>query len=157
MRGQTTVEYLALVAVVAGLLALGGLGVSRVVARAASASASGDRLAFVERQIDAPLADFLRARATADPRFDWSTDGCSAPVVGSRGLTFDFRDACLRHDFGYRNLKALGRFDAARKLRADERFLDDMRASCARRRHALVRARCRDWALLFFLAVRRFG
>ena len=155
MRGQSTVEYLALIGVIAALLAVGGFGVSRVVARAASAS--DDRLTFVEREIAAPLADFLRDRAAADPRFDWSTDGCSAPVVGSRGLTFDFREACLRHDFGYRNLKALGHFDEAHKLRVDEQFLDDMRASCARRRHRLTRARCRDWALLFYLAVRRFG
>jgi hypothetical protein len=155
VRGQTTVEYLAVVAVVAALLAVGGVGVSKVVARAASAS--GERLAFVEQQIEAPLDDFLRARAEGDPRFDWSTDGCSAPVVGSRGLTFDFYEACLRHDFGYRNLEALGRFDAARRLRVDERFLDDMRASCARRRPGLVRSRCRDWALLFYVAVRRFG
>lgn len=155
MRGQSTVEYLALVGVVAALLAVGGLGVSKVVARAASAH--DDRLAFVEHEIAAPLAVFLRDRGAADPRFDWSTDGCSAPVVGSRGVTFDFYDACLRHDFGYRNLKALGAFDDARKLRVDQQFLDDMRASCGRRSHRVVRARCRDWALLFYLGVRRFG
>ena len=40
-----------------------------------------------------------------DARLDWTTDGCSAPVVGSTGRSFDFTDACRRHDFAYRNFQ----------------------------------------------------
>ena len=39
-----------------------------------------------------------------DVRLDWSSDGCSAPVVHSTGRSFDFTNACRRHDFGYRNM-----------------------------------------------------
>ena len=73
----------------------------------AGPSASTD-LTFVSRMAFAvPLATFSAARATADPWFDWSTDGCSAPLIGDTGRSFDFGEACVRHDFGYRNLKLL--------------------------------------------------
>ena len=42
-----------------------------------------------------------------DVRLDWSSDGCSAPVVHSTGRSFDFTNACRRHDFGYRNMSQL--------------------------------------------------
>jgi hypothetical protein len=37
--------------------------------------------------------------------YDYSTDFCS--FGGSKGYTFDFRSACIAHDFGYRNFKRL--------------------------------------------------
>jgi len=43
--------------------------------------------------------------------FDWSTDFCSPPSptpTGPPGI--DFHLACARHDFGYRNFKAMGVF-----------------------------------------------
>ena len=42
--------------------------------------------------------------------FDWSTDYCSASP--DQPLGFDFRLSCWRHDFGYRNYKAVGAFPA---------------------------------------------
>ncbi|MBJ7426381.1 MAG: hypothetical protein JHD22_05530, partial [Ilumatobacteraceae bacterium] len=39
--------------------------------------------------------------------FDQSSDLCSAPVIGSTGRSFDFTQACERHDFAYRNYKLL--------------------------------------------------
>lgn len=111
----------------------------------------------VDRYIDAPLEEFLEYRDSAgrDERLDWSTDECSAPVVGSTGISFDFTNACLRHDFGYRNTKALGLFDQ-RKAEIDNRFLADMKDHCATR-SVFLQSSCYRWAYTFYHAVRRFG
>ena len=54
------------------------------------------------------------ARANPGPwaayAFDWSTDYCSSSPDNPLG--FDFRLPCWRHDFGYRNYKAVGLFPA---------------------------------------------
>jgi hypothetical protein len=42
--------------------------------------------------------------------FDWSTDYCSQSP--DKPLGFDFKLSCHRHDFGYRNFKALNVFRA---------------------------------------------
>ncbi len=74
------------------------------------------------------------------PWLDWSTDGCSAPLLGAG--PFDFTVACARHDLAWRNLRRLsvhfGRpaWNAANKLEADRRFHADLRTRCAR--HPLV-------------------
>jgi hypothetical protein len=156
-RGQSSVEYVVVVAAVVAAAAAGSSAVGGLPARLAEAVGGEDRAVVVDRLVDARLETFLAARSSADrdARLDWSTDGCSAPLVGSRGRSFDFHDACLRHDFGYRNHKALGRLDEERRRHVDEVFLADMRASCAARER--LRARCRRWAWLFYAAVRRFG
>ena len=51
--------------------------------------------------------------------FDWSTDLCSNSPDNPLG--FDFRLSCHRHDFGYRNYKAVGQF-SANKSRLDDAF-----------------------------------
>ena len=94
-----------------------------------------------------------------DSKLDWNSDKCSAPVLGSAGKTYDFTDACRRHDFGYRNF---GRIDGGKKWtkalreRVDRRFLTDMRDSCAARKK-IERAACRTWADLYYTAVRQYG
>jgi hypothetical protein len=108
-----------------------------------------------------PLADFARARTTwraTWPWLDWSTDGCSAPLVGDRGRTFDFAWACRRHDFAYRNLRRLGapHWSTAARERADARFFADMRESCATRR-ASQRTTCERWAAIYHGTVRALG
>lgn len=112
-------------------------------------------------EFDTPIAEFVSAAQSVqrDARLDWSSDGCSAPVIGSTGRSFDFTDACRRHDFAYRNL---GRLDAGRKwtaalrARVDSKFLSDMRVHCdARQRRD--KAACRAWANLFYSAVRQFS
>jgi hypothetical protein len=96
---------------------------------------------------------------THDVRLDWSTDGCSAPIVQSTGRSFDFYNACRRHDFGYHNMS---RFKNGRvwseplRLRIDEQFRKDMRSSCIAR-DVISRTQCRAWAETYFQAVRRFG
>nr|MDT0666043.1 phospholipase A2 [Micromonospora sp. DSM 115978] len=53
------------------------------------------------------LADFgvVRADRITDPaaysEMVWTTDGCSGPTPANVDALF--RDACVRHDFGYRN------------------------------------------------------
>ena len=94
-----------------------------------------------------------------DARLDWSTDGCSAPVVQSTGRSFDFYNACRRHDFGYRNLSRVkdGRvWNAALRLRIDEQFRKDARASCTSKLR-LTKMQCLAWAETYFRAVRSFG
>ena len=115
------------------------------------------RLELVERLMAGDLGSFLAYRASAgrDERLDFSTDECSAPVVGSSGRSFDFTEACLRHDFGYRNYGRLGLLDTRRR-EVDERFLADMRAHCASRPPEDLLP-CLGWARDFHTAVRAFG
>jgi hypothetical protein len=94
-----------------------------------------------------------------DVRLDWSTDGCSAPIVQSTGRSFDFYDACRRHDFGYRNMSRFknGRvWSNALRLRIDAQFRRDARASCVFKIR-LTKMQCLVWAETYFRAVRSFG
>lgn len=140
---------LALVASVAAL-------VSSPVPPAASALETAEHLVF-----RSSLAAFLALADSPahDPRLDWSSDGCSAPVVESTGRSFDFTGPCRRHDFGYRNLSVLEagrRWTAAMRARVDAVFRRDMRSHCARRSRA-ARLSCRTWAEIFYRVVRARG
>ncbi|MEI8391090.1 MAG: phospholipase A2 [Actinomycetes bacterium] len=111
--------------------------------------------------------------------FDQSSDLCSAPIIGSTGRSFNFTQACERHDFAYRNYKLMdtkyscfarlaGHFCAptgehfahwwngSTRLRIDERFASDMSDHCATR-SIWDRPICRAWAHIFFRMVRLFG
>ncbi|MCE9622274.1 MAG: phospholipase [Actinomycetia bacterium] len=121
--------------------------------------------AFVSRMaFSVPLSTFSATRATGDPWFDWTTDGCSAPLIGDTGRSFDFRESCVRHDFGYRNLQLLesrygsGRtyWNSTNRKRVDQQFLKDMKAHC-RGRALPLRPTCNLWAVTFFQAVRIAG
>ena len=114
-------------------------------------------VSYVAFELD--LAGFTRLKlrlARTHPHLDWSTDGCSAPVVGSEGRTFDFRSACARPDFSYRNFSALGLLDEALRARIDEQFRRDLYRSCERQLRTR-RVRCVAWAELFVEVVRRVG
>ncbi|MFC4119030.1 phospholipase [Nonomuraea zeae] len=89
----------------------------------------------------------------ADYAFDWSTDLCSSSP--DRPFGFDFRMPCTRHDFGYRNYKAVGRFPAG-KEHVDSAFLADMRQVCAGYGRP-ARSTCEGLAWSYYQAVRRFG
>lgn len=97
--------------------------------------------------------------ATHDVRLDWSTDGCSAPIVQSTGRSFDFYNACRRHDFGYRNMSRFknGRaWSQALRLRIDGQFRKDARASCTSKLR-LTKVQCLAWAETYYRAIRSFG
>jgi hypothetical protein len=118
--------------------------------------------AFVRHELfDVPLAQFLRDRLRGDRWFDWTHDGCSAPLLGSSGRAYDFLQPCMRHDFGYRNLKRLehrygtGRtyWNATNRRRVDQQFLADMKSHC-KSRSWLLRVSCFVSAYTYYTAVR---
>lgn len=109
-----------------------------------------------------PLTTLRSERARAKRMHRWlitATDGCSAPLVGSSGTSFNFRLACERHDLAYTNYATLARLGIGREwnavLRAavDDQFQRDLQASCVKRRRS-ERLRCDAWAVVFFHAVR---
>jgi hypothetical protein len=85
--------------------------------------------------------------------FDWSTDYCSSSPDNPLG--FDFTLACYRHDFGYRNYKAVGAF-SANKSRLDSAFYEDLKRKCATY-SAAVRPACTSLAWTYYQAVSIFG
>lgn len=85
--------------------------------------------------------------------FDWTTDLCSASP--DQPLGFDFRMPCWRHDFGYRNYKAIADFPA-NKARVDDAFRSDMTTVCSARR-GLARKACLAVARTYYQAVASFG
>lgn len=85
--------------------------------------------------------------------FDWSTDYCSASPDNPLG--FDFRLSCQRHDFGYRNYKAMSAFPA-NKTRIDSALHEDLKRKCATYA-AAVRPACESLAWTYYQAVRNLG
>ena len=110
-------------------------------------------------EFDLDIATFTRQRSSLRrlyPTLDWTTDGCSAPVVGSEGRSFNFRSACNRHDFGYRNFKNLGLFDTSTRTLIDEQLYRDMNTYCDSQRRTL-KVRCIAWSEIFYTMVRAAG
>lgn len=85
--------------------------------------------------------------------FDWSTDYCSGSPDNPLG--FDFRLPCWRHDFGYRNYKAVNLF-SPNKSRLDSAFYEDMKRKCATYNY-FVRPACYSLAWTYYQAVKTFG
>jgi hypothetical protein len=105
-------------------------------------------------RLDEPLGDFIRHRDNRIGPWDWSADGCSGPALRKA----EFRTACLRHDFGYRNYGnglTVAPFDQFR-ARIDSRFLSDMNGICERRHNGDAENDCRTAADSNYLGV-RFG
>lgn len=163
----TAVVSVAAVPVPAGAIAASIASAPEV----ATPRSADDELARITALLFATsLADFI-AIATARPGaapaeawLDWSTDLCSAPLVGSTGRSFDFRDACRRHDFGYRNLRAVEQrhgpgvdsWNHTSRLEVDRLFLADMRLDCSRRPW-FERGTCLNWSRIFYRVVRVAG
>ncbi len=108
---------------------------------------------------DLDFSTFKRERFSlkrAFPFLDWTTDGCSAPVVGGEGRSFNFTHACVRHDFGYRNIKRLGQFNEVVRTKLDDHFHRDLESSCATQVRTR-KIRCLMWAETFYVAVRATG
>ncbi|MGI5287477.1 phospholipase [Nonomuraea polychroma] len=91
--------------------------------------------------------------AWADYAFDWSTDLCSSSP--DQPLGYDFRMPCRRHDFGYRNYKAVNQFPA-NKSRIDDAFYFDMKQVCARY-SGVSKSTCDGIAWTYYQAVKQFG
>ena len=91
--------------------------------------------------------------AWAAYEFIWSTDYCSSSPDNPLG--FNFQLSCARHDFGYRNYKAVGLF-SSNKARVDSAFYEDMKRKCATYNFA-VRPACYSLAWTYYQAVAAFG
>jgi hypothetical protein len=85
--------------------------------------------------------------------FDWSTDYCSSSPDNPFGFAFEL--SCYRHDFGYRNHKAMGVF-SANKSRLDSAFYADLKRVCTRY-NAALKPICDGLAWSYYQAVRAFG
>jgi Prokaryotic phospholipase A2 len=124
-------------------------------------SASADQ-AYVEHMLYATSITGFIAGVGSDNWFDWSTDFCSAPLVGNTGRSFNFTNACRRHDFGYRNLQLLdrryggGHWIGSSRKRVDQLFLADMKRHCWSRAWYDAPT-CFAWADTFYAAVRLAG
>ena len=109
----------------------------------------------IDRYMRMPLSEFLDARASAPGPFDWGSDGCtdSPDEPGD----WNFRDACYRHDFGYRNYGG-GPIQASptdeTRADTDERFRADLLDECGR---VEERRRCKALAHAYYAASRRAG
>ncbi|MEU8826189.1 phospholipase [Streptomyces sp. NPDC048636] len=89
----------------------------------------------------------------ADYEFDWSTDYCSSSPDNPFG--FPFQTACARHDFGYRNHKAMGIFDA-NKARIDSAFYEDLKRVC-NNYDGGTKTACDSTAWTYYQAVKILG
>ncbi|MDQ1026925.1 hypothetical protein QF035_004507 [Streptomyces umbrinus] len=100
---------------------------------------------------------FLAARANQSTwsayGFDWSTDHCTTSPDNPFG--FPFANACVRHDFGYRNYKAAGSFDA-NKSRVDDAFYADLKRACTVY-SGVKKASCDATAWTYYQAVDKLG
>lgn len=162
MRGRTAV-LVAVTSVLTVLLPSSGLLLAHPAASrpAAGHSAAAD-WAFVRHELfEVPLRQFVADTARGDRWFDWSTDYCSAPLLGDTGRAYNFRDPCRRHDFGYRNLHLLEHrygighsfWNATNRRRVDRQFLADMTSHC-RTRSLLLQPSCFSMAHTYYSAVR---
>lgn len=95
------------------------------------------RLKTLSQGTKRSAADWRQARAQAKAghdkyNFNWNTDWCTNLKDKPGG--FDFRLSCARHDFGYRNYKALIGKKAfrgsAHERRVDRTFRYDMQQQC---------------------------
>lgn len=149
-------------------VAVSAIAILPVTAQASSSdgirSARMDHANVMRLLYSTPMDRFVATARSGDGWLDWSTDFCSAPLVGTTGRSFDFHDACRRHDFAYRNLRLLETrygaggtyWNATTRKRADQLFLADMKAHC-NRRPWYESTTCRGWADTYYRAVRIFG
>lgn len=117
-----------------------------------SANAAGDIEQTTDQYLfSASLTEFqqLRVDQPNGDQLDWSSDGCSNSPDNPFG--FNLVKACYRHDFGYRNYKAQGRFSEDNRLRIDNNFKEDMYEVCN------GNWACNRFADTYYLAVRQFG
>jgi hypothetical protein len=138
------------------LLSLAGLVGLAQPAVAAPADKPAVLASFTHTSVTSYTA-FFAARANqaawAAYAFDWSTDKCSDSPDNPLG--FPFANGCIRHDFGYRNYKAIGTF-AANKARLDSMLLADLQRVCARY-SGVTKAACDSLAHTYYEAVHVFG
>jgi hypothetical protein len=149
-RGRVAALFTAVLLSLVGLIGLAQPAV------AAPADEPAVLASFTQTSVTSYNA-FFAARANqaawAAYAFDWSTDKCSSSPDNPFG--FPFENGCIRHDFGYRNYKAIGTF-SANKARLDNMLLADLERVCARY-SGLTKAACDGLANTYYEAVHLFG
>ncbi|KAI4647311.1 uncharacterized protein J4E79_010169 [Alternaria viburni] len=83
---------------------------------------------------------------------DWVTDACTG--VDDRPFKWDFKPACIRHDFAYRNFKRQGRLGHQARKKIDKNFKEDMYDQCRKEKHKHL---CRIGAKIYYAGVRVMG
>ncbi|MGA4849214.1 phospholipase [Streptomyces sp. G5(2025)] len=133
-----------------------GLGV----AAAPAAAVPADKAQVLSRWTRTDAGSYnawVSANANRDAwsayKFNWTTDYCSTSPDNPLG--FPFKTSCARHDFGYRNYKEAGTFDA-NKARVDSAFYADLKRVCARYSGA-TKATCDGTAWTYYQAVDKLG
>ncbi len=148
MRGLRRLAAVAM----ASLLAVGLMGASP-----AGAITLPEKQALLNREVtDVNFYWYMYANRSAEPyvEFDWTTDYCS--YSPDKPLGFNFKPACQRHDFNYRNFKATVMFNHDSRLIIDNQLLADMDRIC--RGYAWwQRPACYGTADTYYGAVRTFG
>ena len=133
---------------------------------AAAFSTGFDRVGQTDRLVfSVSMAEFISARSAVfgGDELDWSTDGCSVGPVSEPSRSqpggYDFRGACWRHDFGYRNYKRQARLTEDARKRIDDRFHRDMYDVCDQYSgwRAYRGVECRRIADIFYAVVRACG
>ncbi|MCZ7435219.1 phospholipase [Micromonospora sp. WMMC241] len=142
----------------AGLIAL--LTVLGLAAPASAAVSTAQKLSVLSSWTQTSATSYnawnsarLNKSPWAEYGFDWSTDYCSSSPDNPLGFSFNL--SCYRHDFGYRNHKAMGIFPA-NKSRLDSAFYEDLKRVCATY-NAVVRPACYSLAWTYYQAVSVFG
>ncbi|TLD18638.1 hypothetical protein PspLS_10197 [Pyricularia sp. CBS 133598] len=124
---------------------------------ALKASAADPKLIPVTDELvfKVPLETFIARRNKLDPAaLDFSSDNCTkAP---DNPLGFPFTPGCNRHDFGYQNFQAQGRFTAENKKKIDDNFQKDLKHQCTSVK-TVAKPVCNGLADVYHAAVRKFG
>lgn len=127
-----------------------------------------------------PLGEFLKIRKTAcrkdakkliphtnQPACDsldnkngkainWSSDGCSLGPLkrwGQAPFGYPFYEACIRHDFGYRNYSGQKRCNRANRKLIDQNFLFDLNTYVCKK----GQTRCFNMAKIYYHGVRKLA
>ncbi|WFE32306.1 phospholipase [Micromonospora sp. WMMD975] len=142
----------------AGMIAL--LTVLGLASPAAAAVSTAQKLSVLSTWTQTSASSYnawnsarLNKAPWAEYGFDWSTDYCSSSPDNPLGFSFNL--SCYRHDFGYRNHKAMGIFPA-NKSRLDSAFYADLKRVCATY-NTIVRPACYSLAWTYYQAVSVFG
>ncbi|WBB74309.1 phospholipase [Micromonospora sp. WMMD1128] len=142
----------------AGMIAL--LTVLGLASPAAAAVSTAQKLSVLSTWTQTSASSYnawnsarLNKAPWAEYGFDWSTDYCSSSPDNPLGFSFNL--SCYRHDFGYRNHKAMGIFPA-NKSRLDSAFYADLKRVCATY-NTIVRPACYSLAWTYYQAVNVFG
>jgi hypothetical protein len=127
-----------------------------------------------------PLGEFLKIRKTACRKDDkkliphtdqpacdsldnkngkalnWSSDACSLGPLkrwGQAPFGYPFYEACIRHDFGYRNYSGQRRCNRANRKLIDQNFLFDLNTYVCKK----GQTRCFNMAKIYYHGVRKLA